>query len=69
MVVIKPPLGPRRDGAFDLGGIARVDQSQLHSKQGRYRLDCGKLANAGWVGRIPKDGDSPYTGRDLLEQL
>ena len=58
-----------RDAALDLRRVAHVDRAHLHPERRRRGTDRAPLADPGGYCGIPKDRNSRYARRDLLEQL
>src|SRR3974377_448491 len=55
--------------ALDLASVAHVSRGHLYPESRRHSLDDTEQRVAGSTGRIPKNCNSGYTWRDLLEQL
>src|SRR5262245_48415405 len=62
-------LRERRDGAFDLTGVAYVNGAQVHADRWRQRLDGAELAGTGRHRGIAQHRYSSDARRDLLEKL
>src|SRR5262245_20239342 len=68
----QPPIRrarERSDNALDLAQIACIDRAHLQPEGGRHALNDTELGGTAWCSWVPKDRNSRYAWRNLLEQL